>query len=98
MSRCSARFTCIVFAMEARLASPVQVGFREQLRAWLDEHADAAPARTVLAPLDDLAVARQREWQRRLADAGYVGITWPVEYGGGGGEPAERVAGEHELQ
>lgn len=67
------------------------------LRAWLDEHAPEAPRRTVLAPLDDEAVARRREWQRTLAEAGYVGVTWPVEYGGAGGTPAQRVLVEHEL-
>jgi alkylation response protein AidB-like acyl-CoA dehydrogenase len=29
-------------------------------------------------------VARAKEYQRRLADAGYAGITWPEEYGGRG--------------
>ena len=27
-----------------------------------------------------------RRWQARLADAGFMGIAWPAEYGGGGGE------------
>jgi alkylation response protein AidB-like acyl-CoA dehydrogenase len=67
------------------------------LRAWLDEHAREAPKRSVLAPQDDAAVAARRAWQRALAEAGYVGVTWPVEYGGAGGVPAQRVIVEHEL-
>jgi alkylation response protein AidB-like acyl-CoA dehydrogenase len=51
----------------------------------------------VLAPQDDDAVERRRAWQRTLADGGYVGVTWPVRYGGAGGVPAQRVIVEHEL-
>jgi alkylation response protein AidB-like acyl-CoA dehydrogenase len=71
--------------------------YRGELRAWLDEHGRDAPRRSVLAPQDDEAVAARRGWQRQLADAGYVGVTWPVEYGGAGGTPAQRVIVEHEL-
>jgi len=31
-------------------------------------------------------------WQRRVADAGYAGIHWPVEYGGRGLTPAHNAA------
>jgi alkylation response protein AidB-like acyl-CoA dehydrogenase len=72
--------------------------YREQLRAWLDEHGDRAPKRTVLAPQDGAAVARWRDWQAQLADAGYVGVTWPEQYGGSGGVPAQRVIVERELE
>ena len=72
--------------------------FRERLSAWLDEHADEAPRRTVLEPQDAEAVAAHRAWQGRLADAGYVGMTWPEAYGGGGGTPAQRVAVEQQLE
>jgi len=71
--------------------------YRDGLRRWLDQQAAGAPERSVLAPQDDAAVAERRAWQRQLADGGYVGVTWPVEYGGAGGVPAQRVIVEHEL-
>jgi alkylation response protein AidB-like acyl-CoA dehydrogenase len=73
------------------------VGYRDEFREWLDHNADDAPRRSVLEPQDDAAVGRRRAWQRRLADAGYVGVTWPVRYGGRGGVPAQRVVVEREL-
>jgi alkylation response protein AidB-like acyl-CoA dehydrogenase len=72
--------------------------FRRQLRAWLDDHGDAAPERTVLQPKDDAEVAHWRTWQAALADAGYAGVTWPPEYGGSAGTPAQRVVIEQELE
>jgi alkylation response protein AidB-like acyl-CoA dehydrogenase len=75
-----------------------QHAYRERLRAWLDEHAVGAPARHVLEPQDDAAVARLRAWQGVLADAGYVGVTWPEEAGGPGGTPAEAVIVDQELE
>jgi alkylation response protein AidB-like acyl-CoA dehydrogenase len=71
--------------------------YRDGVRTWLDEHAADAPRRSVLAPQDDAAVTHRRAWQRQLAEAGYVGVTWPREYGGAGGVPAQRVIFEHEL-
>jgi alkylation response protein AidB-like acyl-CoA dehydrogenase len=71
--------------------------YRDEFRAWLDENAGDAPRRSVLTPQDDVAVERRRAWQRKLADAGYVAVTWPVQYGGAGGVPAQRVIVEHEL-
>jgi alkylation response protein AidB-like acyl-CoA dehydrogenase len=40
---------------------------------------------------------RLRTWQRELADAGWVGIHWPVEYGGRGASPTELVAYHEEM-
>lgn len=77
---------------------PDLAAYREHVRAWLDEHGAAAPPRTVLAPKSDDEVARQLAWQAQLADAGLIGQTWPVAYGGGGGVPAQRVIVEQELE
>ncbi|MDE3086624.1 MAG: acyl-CoA dehydrogenase family protein [Acidobacteriota bacterium] len=55
-------------------------GFADDARAWLAAHAEAAPDGGDLAA----QVAWGRHWQRKLAEAGWVGIDWPAEYGGRG--------------
>lgn len=72
--------------------------YRTTFRGWLDEHGADAPRRAVLQPQDDEAVAHWRRWQAQLADAGYLGVTWPEEHGGGGATPAHRVIVEQELE
>ena len=76
----------------------VDDAYRSRLEAWLDERAGRAPARTVLAPQDDAAIARWRAWQGELAAAGYAGVTWPREYGGPGGTPAQQVCVDETLE
>lgn len=54
--------------------------FREQCRDWL--HANVPAERR---PMDAAeAIGFDKAWQRRLFDAGWAGINWPVEYGGRG--------------
>ena len=72
--------------------------YRKRFDAWLDERAERAPARTVLAPQDDESVAHWRAWQGELAAAGYAGVTWPREYGGPGGTPAQQVFVDQALE
>jgi len=57
--------------------------FRCDLRSWLEENVprDLGPERTAGLPEDE-RIRRLRAWQRRLAEARWVGITWPREYGG----------------
>jgi len=78
--------------------TPEQIAFRDEFRSWLDEHAAEAPRRAVLAPQNDEEVAHWRAWQRTLADAAYLGVTWPEGCGGRGGTPAEGVIVEQELE
>ncbi len=53
---------------------------REELRAWLVAH-PPSPVR-VATTVDDAEALR--DWQRALHAARWVGIHWPVEYGGRG--------------
>lgn len=72
--------------------------YSRKLRMWLDTHGDDAPRRSVLAPQDDEAISRWRKWQGKLAGAGYIGVTWPQQYGGAGGSPREQVLVDQELE
>src|SRR5213079_460272 len=57
--------------------------FRDEVRSWLasNKPRDEAPAGEGQRAFIDT----RRAWQKKLYEAGYVGITWPKEYGGRGG-------------
>src|SRR3954452_13517335 len=67
--------------------------FREEARAWIRANLEPRPAARVAGePTTPDDIARARVLQRRLFDAGYAGLSFPVEYGGRGLTPAhERV-------
>ncbi len=76
-----------------------QRSFRAGCRAWLKDNLPWDYG-TGLPPLyDDLAeeVESGRRWQRSLAGAGYVGVTWPVEYGGRDADPVFNYIVQEEL-
>jgi alkylation response protein AidB-like acyl-CoA dehydrogenase len=73
-----------------------QAAYREQVRAWLDEHgADAPPASG--SNEDTAYIDARRRWQGRLAEGGLAGVTWPREYGGQGRGPIEHVIVNQEI-
>ncbi len=77
--------------------SAAEVAFRDALRAWLERHCPPDWERTRQA-LDREARARALiDWQRRLHAAGYVGLHWPVAYGGRGGSVMEQVIFYEEM-
>jgi alkylation response protein AidB-like acyl-CoA dehydrogenase len=57
--------------------------FRRELRAWLDANVPEhlRPENAARLPETE-RVFELRAWQRRLAEARWVGIHWPREYGG----------------
>lgn len=73
--------------------------FRAELSAWLDEHliGEFADHRGVGSPTDETAWDVRRRWERRLADDGWLGISWPAEYGGRGGTLNQELVFEIEY-
>ena len=66
--------------------------FRAELRAWLE----ANPPGT--EPEDPKAwVPYARDWQRRLAEAGWCGVAWPKAYGGKGATLIQQIIFQEEL-
>ena len=57
--------------------------FQRDAAAWLADHAGEAPRDYGAICPPDL-VGAGLAWQRRLTDAGWAGIHWPVEHGGQG--------------
>jgi alkylation response protein AidB-like acyl-CoA dehydrogenase len=75
--------------------------FRREFRGWLAKH---LPTELCLDDASDDRVASDREtfekrraWQKTMHDAGWVGITWPREYGGRGLGLIERVIWDEEY-
>jgi alkylation response protein AidB-like acyl-CoA dehydrogenase len=67
--------------------------FRDELRSWLTEH---APPDVEVAATSE-AAETLREWQRTLHSGRWVGIHWPVEYGGRGASLTQVAVYNEEL-
>jgi alkylation response protein AidB-like acyl-CoA dehydrogenase len=78
---------------------PEAEAFRAEFRAWLDANVGDAVRglRGSLAFDDPEQLTNHREWNARLADAGYAAIAWPAEYGGRGAGVIEQVVWAEEL-
>jgi alkylation response protein AidB-like acyl-CoA dehydrogenase len=76
--------------------TPEQAAYRTEVRAWLEQNAAHAPSTRGRGD-EQQAVADHRAWQRRLAEAGYVGVTWPAEHGGQGKGPLHQVVINQEI-
>ncbi len=68
--------------------------FRQQVATWLE--ANRPPAPDFLLPESFMEVGTDaqfqylRAWQKKLYEAGYLGMAWPEAYGGGGRPQAEQ--------
>ncbi|HEY7139529.1 MAG TPA: acyl-CoA dehydrogenase family protein [Methylomirabilota bacterium] len=68
--------------------SPEDLRFREATRRWLEAN----------VPKEEPATPEARRgWHRRLYDAGYVGMGWPVAYGGRGATPLQQAIVADEM-
>jgi alkylation response protein AidB-like acyl-CoA dehydrogenase len=65
--------------------TPDQTAFRERVRSWLETNIPVDWTRYGLSEVPrPEAYAFLKKWQATLADAGFIGLTWPKEYGGQG--------------
>ena len=62
--------------------------FRVEVSAWLRENNPGDPGFLLPESFMEVGTDEQfeylRNWQRKVYDAGYLGMSWPEEYGGGG--------------
>ncbi len=80
--------------------------FEAQCDAWFREHIVADPG--FMLPLTFMEVSTNQQfeflqnWQNRVYEAGYIGMSWPAEYGGRGMHPefqriATRIMKQHDA-
>lgn len=77
--------------MSAKPSPAEMQDFETQCDAWFAEHTVADPG--FMLPLTFMEVSSDqqfdflREWQRKVYEAGYFGMSWPTAYGGYGMHP-----------
>jgi alkylation response protein AidB-like acyl-CoA dehydrogenase len=79
--------------------TPDQERFRAECRSWLTENLPWEYGVGLPPLFEDLAeeVEFLRRWQRELAHAGFVGVTWPSAYGGRDATPLDHYIVQEEL-
>src|SRR5204862_7536259 len=78
--------------MDLTLTSEEQA-FQDEVRAWLEEnHPGPTPSGG-----DQVKFEFEREWQHKLHEAGWAGISWPKEYGGRGATLIEQAIFSEEM-
>lgn len=66
--------------------TPEDLAFRQQVRSWLEAN---LPKKKLVT------LADKREWHTKLYEAGFIGMGWPKQYGGGEARPMEQaIVGE----
>jgi alkylation response protein AidB-like acyl-CoA dehydrogenase len=72
-----------------------EVTFRSEARAWIEAN---FPTELTGPRSSEAAYERAwHDWSRKLADAGYAGLTWPKEYGGNGAPYSHQAILHEEL-
>jgi alkylation response protein AidB-like acyl-CoA dehydrogenase len=67
--------------------TPEEAAFRAKARDWLEANAKTSDGHRG----EGAHMAEAKAWQARKAAAGYAQITWPKEWGGGGGTQMESI-------
>jgi alkylation response protein AidB-like acyl-CoA dehydrogenase len=75
--------------------------FRTEVRGWFADNPPAPRLGHTVGQKQDYAaddITQQRQWQKRLAEAGLSGVAWPTEYGGRGATPMQQLIFHEEHQ
>jgi alkylation response protein AidB-like acyl-CoA dehydrogenase len=86
---------------DERNAPPTDVdpaaALRRSLRSWLHDNLTPELTRAGQRSPEEEDLDILREWNRRLADAGWAAPAWPVEHGGRGADIDEQLAYLEEM-
>jgi alkylation response protein AidB-like acyl-CoA dehydrogenase len=78
--------------------SAEQEAYRAKVRSWLEANQPAPLAESEKEGANDERLwGRLKEWHKRLYKAGWMGLTWPKEYGGQAATFIEQVIFQQEL-
>jgi alkylation response protein AidB-like acyl-CoA dehydrogenase len=73
--------------------------FRAEFRAWLERYGQyAVPALGPLADESEVSWEATLRWHGKLNESGWLGITWPRDYGGRGGTLLQETICDQELE
>lgn len=76
--------------------------FRAEVSAWMQANRPADPGfllpQTFMEVGDERQLEFLREWQHRVWSAGYLGMAWPREHGGGGVDPVFQKVADQEMR
>ena len=66
--------------------TPEEASFRDEVRIWLDENlvGEYAEVGRGRGPADEEGWDVRLAWERKLGEAGWIGLGWPKAYGGRG--------------
>jgi alkylation response protein AidB-like acyl-CoA dehydrogenase len=75
-----------------------EAAFRLKARKWLEDNLPKGVANRGFAlAIDEQTVRVLTDWQRQLWEAGYLGLSWPREYGGQGATMIESAIFNEEM-
>jgi alkylation response protein AidB-like acyl-CoA dehydrogenase len=80
-------------------STPEEQAFREEVRAWAAANLPegwGTPAFKEARTFEE-RVEFAKSWEKKLAQAGYAGLHWPKEYGGGGATYMQQIIFHEEM-